>query len=385
VRVNHAGRKIAIRWLKLADARANKSKIDWDTYEPVNPACLNVGWIDSDSNVGWAEGRSPTAESDTGTNVGLADPASSKASPTAVSNNVFVFNEYPLEELADYIDWTPFFHAWELKGRYPKILDDPDKGEEAKKLFADAQTMLAQIIDEKWLTARAVIGFWPANQVNDDDVELYNDDGSTLATLYNLRQQTERPPGKPNRCLSDFIAPRDSGKQDYIGTFAVTTGLGIDEHVERFEADHDDYKAIMLKALADRLAEAFAERLHERVRMEFWGYASDEALDKPQLIKEQYHGIRPAAGYPACPDHLEKDTLWDLLAPKENAGIWLTEHKAMVPTASVSGVYYAHPEASYFAVGKLNREQITDYAKRRGIPVAEAEKWLGPNLGYDPE
>jgi 5-methyltetrahydrofolate--homocysteine methyltransferase len=341
VRVNHASRRSAAKWLSLADARANKTPIDWSGYTPVKPTF-------------------------TGTKI---------------------FDDYDLQELAEYIDWTPFFHAWELKGSYPKIFDDPDKGEEAKKLFADARAMMQQIIEEKWLQARAVIGFWPANQVNDDDIEVYTDDsrGEVLTVLHNLRQQQEKPAGKPNRCLSDFVAPKDAGVADYIGAFAVTAGLGIEEHVERFEKDHDDYHAIMLKALADRLAEAFAERMHERVRKEFWGYAADESLSNEQLIKESYKGIRPAAGYPACPDHTEKDILWDLLHAEKATGIWLTEAKAMVPTASVSGVYYSHPESSYFAVGKINQSQVEDYARRKGMSLAEAERWLSPNLGYEPD
>jgi 5-methyltetrahydrofolate--homocysteine methyltransferase len=237
------------------------------------------------------------------------------------------------------------------------------------------------------LTARAVIGFYPANRVNDDDIEVYTDESRSevLTRFCNLRQQQQKADNKPNRCLADFVAPKDSGLADYLGAFAVTTGIGIDEHVERFEKDHDDYHAIMLKALADRLAEAFAERLHERVRKEFWAYASDEQLNNQQLIREEYKGIRPAAGYPASPDHTEKDVLWDLLHVEKNTGIWLTEAKAMVPTASVSGLYFSHPDAVYFAVGKINREQVEDYARRKNLPVTEVEKWLGPNLGYDPD
>jgi 5-methyltetrahydrofolate--homocysteine methyltransferase len=341
VRVNHANRRKAVDWLNLTDARSNKSAIDWNEYTPPAPTF-------------------------TGTRV---------------------FDDYDLEELVDYIDWTPFFHAWELKGSYPKIFDDADKGSEAKKLFDDARQMLQTIIKEKWLQARAVIGFYPANTVNDDDIEVYTDDSRSevLTRFCNLRQQQKKAEGKPNRCLADFIAPKDSGKKDYLGAFAVTTGIGIDEHVEKFEKDHDDYHAIMLKALADRLAEAFAERMHERVRKEFWAYAGDEQLSNEQLIKEEYKGIRPAAGYPASPDHTEKDVLWDLLQVDKNTGIWLTDAKAMVPTAAVSGLYFSHPDAVYFAVGKINREQVEDYAKRKNMSVAEIEKWLGPNLGYDPD
>ena len=341
VRINHAGRRRQIRWLTLEQARTNKTLHDWNSYKP----------------------------------------------PAPTFSGTKTFNDYPLEELRDYIDWTPFFHAWELKGSYPKIFDDADKGEEAKKLFTDAQAMLQQIIDEKWLTARAVIGFFPANAVNHDDIDIYTDEGrnEVKITLHNLRQQQQKPPGRPNRCLTDFIAPKETGLKDYIGGFAVTTGIGIDEHVKRFEADHDDYRAIMLKALADRLAEAFAERLHQRVRKEFWAFAGDETLGNNELINEEYRGIRPAAGYPACPDHTEKDTLWQLLNAEENTGIWLTESKAMVPTAAVSGIYYAHPDSRYFAVGKINRDQVEDYSRRKNMSLPEMERWLSPNLGYDPD
>ena len=340
VRERHAARQTDARWLSLAQARANKTAIDWASYQPTTPAF-------------------------TGTRV---------------------FDDYPLQELVEYIDWTPFFHSWELKGSYPKIFDDAEKGEEATKLFADAEAMLQRIIDEKWLQAKGVIGLYPANSV-DDDIEVYSDESRTevITTFHNLRQQQEKAAGKPNRCLSDFVAPKASGVKDYIGNFAVTTGVGIDERIAAYEADHDDYNSIMLKALADRLAEAFAERMHMRVRKEFWGYASDESLSRDQLIKETYKGIRPAAGYPACPDHTEKDLIWDLMQVKENTGIWLTESKAMVPTAAVSGIYYGHPEAIYFGVGKINREQVEEYASRKGMSVQDAEYWLAPNLGYDPE
>ena len=344
VRENHANRQRAIKWLTLEQARANKTPIDWANYTPTVPTF-------------------------TGTKV---------------------FNDYSLQELSEYIDWTPFFHSWELKGSYPKIFDDAEKGVEAKKLFADAQVMLKKIIDEKWLTARAVIGFYPANSINDDDIEIYSSQGTADESgsevqymLHNLRQQQKKPAGKPNRCLSDFVAPKDSGLKDYIGGFAVTAGIGIDEHIARFEAEHDDYQAIMIKALADRLAEAFAERMHQRVRKEFWGYAGDETLSNTELVKEEYKGIRPAAGYPACPDHTEKDTLWELLSAEENAGISLTESKAMLPTAAVSGIYYSHPEACYFAVGKINRDQVEDYAQRKALDINQANYWLAPNLGYD--
>jgi 5-methyltetrahydrofolate--homocysteine methyltransferase len=285
------------------------------------------------------------------------------------------------------IDWTPFFKTWELAGSYPKILDDEVVGEHARELFEHAQAMLEQIIEENWLQAKAVIGLFPANQVHDDDIELYTDESRSdlLTTLHHLRQQNQKPPGRPNQCLADFIAPRDTGLKDYIGAFAVTAGLGIDEHVQRFEAEHDDYHAIMLKALADRLAEAYAELMHEKVRREFWGYAGDEQLSNDELIKEQYRGIRPAPGYPACPEHTEKALLWKLLDPVNNAQISLTEHFAMMPAASVSGWYFSHPQAKYFGVGKINLDQVKDYAARKGMTLEEAERWLAPNLGYDPD
>ncbi|MCB1719068.1 MAG: methionine synthase, partial [Candidatus Competibacteraceae bacterium] len=295
------------------------------------------------------------------------------------------FDDYPLQELVEHIDWTPFFVAWELHGRFPRILDDDKIGTEARKLYDDAQTMLAQIVKQNWLRARAVIGFFPANRTGDDDIEVYCDEtrGDTVAVLHHLRQQAQRPPGKPNQCLADFVAP--PGMADYIGAFAVTAGIGIDEKVAEFERDHDDYNAIMLKALADRLAEALAERMHERVRKEFWAYMPDENFTNEDLINERYQGIRPAPGYPACPDHTEKTTLWRLLDANNTAGITLTESLAMVPTAAVSGWYFAHPEARYFGIGKINRDQLENYAQRKGFSVADAERWLGPSLGYDPD
>tara|TARA_R110002126_G_scaffold28545_7_gene95202 strand:- start:162 stop:3878 length:3717 start_codon:yes stop_codon:yes gene_type:complete len=297
-----------------------------------------------------------------------------------------VFDDYPLEDLVERIDWTPFFRSWELHGHYPEILKDKVVGEEAVKLFADGQAMLKQIIAEKWLTAKAVIGLFPANTVNHDDIELYTDESrSTLEmTTHHLRMQLERV-GNDNFCLSDFVAPKDSGVADYMGGFAVTTGHGIDEHVARFEANHDDYNAIMLKCLADRLAEAFAERMHERVRKEFWGYAADEVLDNEALIRERYKGIRPAPGYPACPDHTEKGLLWDLLKPDETIDLNITESFAMYPTAAVSGWYFAHPKSRYFGVTNIGKDQVEDYAKRKGMTLEETEKWLAPVLDYDPE
>ncbi len=295
---------------------------------------------------------------------------------------IHVFDDYPLQRLIDCIDWTPFFNAWELAGRYPAILDDKVVGTHASELFADAQTMLKQIVDERWLTARGVIGLWPAQRVG-DDVVVEARDGKTH--LHFLRQQVDKPVERPDFCLADFIASKDSGQQDWIGGFAVTAGIGIDEHVARFESDHDDYSAIMLKALADRLAEAFAEHLHERVRKELWGYQPEETLSNDDRIDEKYVGIRPAPGYPACPDHTEKATLFSLLDAGTNAGIELTENFAMLPTAAVSGWYFAHPKSQYFVVGKISREQVDDYARRKGWSRLESERWLAPNLDYDPE
>ncbi|SUI80629.1 methionine synthase [Shewanella morhuae] len=297
-----------------------------------------------------------------------------------------VFDDYPLEDLVERIDWTPFFRSWELHGHYPEILTDKVVGVEAQKLFADGQAMLKQIIDEKWLTAKAVIGLFPANTVNHDDIELYTDESRTTLemTTHHLRMQLERV-GNDNFCLADFVAPKDSGVADYMGGFAVTTGHGIDEHVARFEANHDDYNAILLKCLADRLAEAFAERMHERVRKEFWGYAADEQLSNDALIREKYKGIRPAPGYPACPDHTEKGLLWDLLKPDETINLNITESYAMFPTAAVSGWYFAHPKSRYFGVTNIGRDQVEDYAKRKGMSIEETERWLSPILDYDPD
>jgi 5-methyltetrahydrofolate--homocysteine methyltransferase len=297
-----------------------------------------------------------------------------------------VIEDFPLETLYEYFDWSPFFQAWELHGLYPRILDDKVVGVEARKLFADAQKMAEQIMKEKWLTAKAVYGFYPANRV-EDDIELYTDDSRTevLTTLHHLRQQSEKKRGGANNCLSDFIAPKETGIKDYVGLFACTAGIGIDEHIARFEAQHDDYNSIMLKALADRFAEAFAEALHKQVRTQDWGYVKEENLDNEDLIKERYQGIRPAAGYPACPDHTEKGIMWDLLKPDERIGLEITSSYAMTPTAAVSGTYFSHPDSRYFGVGSIGRDQVEDYAQRKGWSIEEAEKWLAPNLGYDPE
>jgi 5-methyltetrahydrofolate--homocysteine methyltransferase len=323
----------------LKEARANKLATDWSHYQATTPAFTGIK----------------------------------------------VFDDYPLSELVDYIDWNPFFKAWELTGKFPKILEDPTIGKEATQLYKDANDMLKRIVNEKWLQARAVIGFFPANTVNDDDIELYSDDSrnEVRTVFHTLRQQISRRNNAPNLALADYIAPKDSGVADHIGAFAVTTGIGIDKKVAEFEADHDDYNSILLKALADRLAEAFAERMHERVRREFWGYASAENLSNEELIKEEYRGIRPAPGYPACPDHTEKAVLWELIDPAGNAGITITESYAMLPTASVSGMYFAHPEARYFGTGKIGRDQVKDYARRKGIEVSEVERWLASVLGYD--
>ncbi|BFI96571.1 MAG: methionine synthase [Rhodanobacter sp.] len=293
-----------------------------------------------------------------------------------------VFDDYDLSELRGYIDWSPFFNAWELAGHYPAILTDAIVGVQASELFRDAQAMLDTLIAEKWLTARGVIGFWPAAGVG-DDIEL-GDAGNTVL-LHHLRQQADKPVERPDFCLADFIAPKEHGQRDWIGGFAVTAGIGIEPRVARFEAAHDDYSAILLKALADRLAEAFAERMHERVRREFWGYAPGEQLGNDALIAERYRGIRPAPGYPACPDHTEKATLFKLLDATGNAGIELTEGYAMYPTAAVSGWYISHPGSQYFVVGRLTREQVDDYAERKGWTREQAERWLAPNLDYDPE
>jgi len=302
--------------------------------------------------------------------------------PAPRQPGITVLDNYDLAELVPYIDWGPFFNAWELAGRFPAILDDEIVGPQARELFADAKAMLDKIVSEKWLTARGVVGFWQASAVG-DDVEVRGENGKKLAMLRFLRQQVDKPADRPDFCLADFVAPKDTSVADWVGGFAVTAGHGIEEHVARFEADHDDYSSIMLKALADRLAEAFAERLHERVRREFWGYVPDEALDNESLVAEKYRGIRPAPGYPACPEHTEKATLFDLLDAPGNTGIELTEGFAMYPTAAVSGWYFSHPGSQYFVVGKLSREQVEDYARRKGWKREVAERWLAPYLDYD--
>jgi 5-methyltetrahydrofolate--homocysteine methyltransferase len=298
---------------------------------------------------------------------------------------ITAFDDISLETLRRYIDWTPFFLSWELRGKYPAIFDDHVVGKEARKIFDDANTLLDSIIAGKSLQAKAVCGIFPANSVHDDDVELYTDEtrSTTSTTLNFLRQQTQKASTQPNLCLADFIAPKETGMKDYVGAFVVTAGIGTDELCARYEKDHDDYSSIMVKAIADRLAEAAAEWLHERVRREIWGYAADESLENDDLVQERYTGIRPAPGYPACPEHTEKRKLFDLLNAEQRTSVILTESYAMFPAASVSGWYFAHPESKYFPLGKIQRDQVEDYARRKGMTVEEAERWLAPNLGYE--
>jgi 5-methyltetrahydrofolate--homocysteine methyltransferase len=359
IRERHGAKDRDQKFLQLAKARANATPIDWSGYQPFRPHML----LQQEHHINQSETAMP-----------------------APSRHVKVLRDYSIAELREYIDWQPFFISWELKGRFPDLLNNPASGETARKLFADAQTMLDRIIAEKWLTANGVIGLFPANAVG-DDIEVYRDETRTevLQRLHCLRQQSEHRDGVPNRALSDYIAPKSSGLHDYVGAFAVTAGLGAAERVQAFKRDNDDYSAILLEALADRLAEAFAERLHQRVRKEFWGHAADEQLDNHALIDEKYHGIRPAPGYPACPEHSEKGTLWQLLDVDKNADMTLTESYAMLPAAAVSGWYFAHPEAQYFIVGRIQKDQVSDYAQRKGWTLQEAEKWLAPNLGYEPE
>ncbi|MDO9456013.1 methionine synthase [Nocardioides sp.] len=309
--------------------------------------------------------------------------------PAPKQPGIHVLDDYDIGELRDYIDWQPFFNAWEMKGKFPDILNNPTSGETARKLYDDAQAMLDRIIDEKWLTAKGVYGFLPAagDPDNVDDTLVYTDDSRSevRTTLHHLRQQGEHRDGIPHKSLADYVAPADSGLADHVGGFAVTAGIGLPERVKAFKDDLDDYNAILIESLADRLAEAFAERLHQRVRTEFWGHVSDETLSNEDLIREKYEGIRPAPGYPACPDHTEKLTLWDLLDVEAATGITLTESMAMWPGASVSGWYFSHPDSQYFVVGRLGRDQVASYAERKGWTLAETERWLSPNLGYEPE
>jgi len=338
MREMHARKRADKEFVSLKVARENKTKIEWKAEDLAKPAKL-----------------------------GLTE-----------------FVDFPLSELVDYIDWTPFFQTWELAGRYPKILEDEVVGDAATKVFADAQDMLKKIISEKWITASGVVGIWPANAVG-DDVELYTDETRTelLSTVHSLRQQSKKATNIPNIALADFVAPKETGLPDFMGGFAVTTGLGIETKLEEFAKDHDDYNSIMLKSLADRLAEAFAEKLHSIVRRETWGYDSSETLSNEELIREKYRGIRPAPGYPACPDHTEKPELFNLLNATSITGISLTESLAMMPTASVSGFYFAHPQSKYFGLGKIEKDQVEDYAVRKGMELKQVERWLGPNLNYD--
>lgn len=346
VRALRSNRKSSKRYLSLKNARQNKTKINWDTFTPVKPTFLGTK----------------------------------------------VFTDFDLAELVPYIDWTPFFQSWQLAGKYPAILTDEIVGVEATKLFNDAQVMLKRIVEEKWIGANGVIGFWEANAVNNDDIQIVVDNSSLIVDspdkqrttkLHNLRQQNEKAPGQPNFCLSDYIAPTETNTKDYIGGFAVTTGIGIEAWVEKFEKDNDDYNAILLKALADRFAEAFAECMHYKVRTEFWGYVKDEKLSSEELIEEEYIGIRPAPGYPACPDHTEKKTLFEILDAENATGIKLTESYAMYPASSVSGFYFANPDSKYFGLGQISKDQVEDYADRKNMNIQEIERWLAPVLNYD--
>jgi 5-methyltetrahydrofolate--homocysteine methyltransferase len=331
----HEKQKSEQKLLSLEEARKRKPAFDWATQEIAQPEFLGVRNIEVDAS-----------------------------------------------ELLEFIDWSPFFHAWELRGRYPQILDDEVVGKEARILWKDSQELLRKMVEEKWLHPRGMIALVPANAVG-DDIELYDDESrsSLLGTICTLRQQMDKPGGKPNFALSDFIAPKESGRTDYLGVFAVTAGEGLDAVVKRFEEDHDDYQSIMAKALADRLAEAFAEYLHKKAR-DFFGFGRLEGLSADDLIREKYRGIRPAPGYPACPDHTEKPKLFSLFDIPERTGIRLTEHCAMTPASSVCGLYFTHPEAQYFGVGKIQKDQVLDYSRRKGMSVEEVERWLGPNLAY---
>jgi 5-methyltetrahydrofolate--homocysteine methyltransferase len=346
IRRRHAAKRNDRPLVTFDEARANRTPVDWSGYEPPRPAAM--------------DGAEPFVRR---------------------------FEDYPIAELRDYIDWQPFFNAWEMKGSFPDILNNPASGETARRLYDDAQQMLDRVVDERWLRANAVVGLFPANTVEHDTIEVYADDSRSrvVTTLEHLRQQGKHREGIPNRSLADYVAPKETRLPDYVGGFAVTAGLGSGAKIAEFKEQLDDYSAILLESLADRLAEAFAERLHERVRRELWGYAPDEQLDNVGLIKERYRGIRPAPGYPACPDHTEKAVLWELLDVEAATGIELTESMAMWPGAAVSGWYFSHPESQYFVVGRVARDQVEDYARRKGWTLAQAERWLSPNLGYEPE
>jgi 5-methyltetrahydrofolate--homocysteine methyltransferase len=367
IRERHASKDRQEKFVTLDAARVNRTPIDWAGYHPPRPRLLLQQARDVCSGPGCEHHHHMARQF------------------------VKTLREYPLAELREYIDWQPFFIAWELKGRFPDLLNNPATSEAARKLYDDAQQMLDRIIDEKWLTANGVFGLFPARRSGDDDIAIYSDETycHEITRLHHIRQQSEHRPGVPHRCLADYVAPAASGLHDYVGAFAVTAGIGASERVAAFRKANDDYSAILLEALADRLAEAFAERLHQRVRKEYWGYAADEHLTNDELIAEKYvggsGGIRPAPGYPACPEHTEKQTLWQLLDVEKNAGITLTESMAMWPGAAVSGWYFSHPQSQYFVVGRINKDQVADYAQRKGWTLAQAEKWLAPNLGYEPE
>ncbi|WP_366139749.1 methionine synthase [uncultured Modestobacter sp.] len=363
LRERHAARTDTRALLPLATARANATPVDWTGYTPPRPRML----LQQTRDV-------------------CAGPVCDHPQGHA-TQFVRTFTDYPLAELRDYIDWQPFFNAWEMRGRFPDILHNPASGEAARRLYDDAQAMLDKVIEERWLQANGVLGLFPAARVDGEDIAVYTDESRTSvrATLHQLRQQTEGRDGSPRKSLADFVAPAETGLRDHVGAFAVTAGLGSAERVAQFKKENDDYNAILLESLADRLAEAFAERLHERVRTELWGYAPDEQLDADGLIAEKYRGIRPAPGYPACPEHTEKQTIWELLDVQANTGIELTESMAMWPGAAVSGLYFSHPQSQYFVLGRVGRDQVEDYARRKGWTVAEAEKWLSPNLGYRTE
>jgi 5-methyltetrahydrofolate--homocysteine methyltransferase len=337
VRTTHRDRKPQRALIPLQEARTRRTKIDWGASPIEKPSFTGLRTLD----------------------------------------------QFPLEQIVPFIDWSPFFHVWELRGRYPQIFEDATVGPRARELFEDARKLLGRIAASKLLSARAVYGFFPANSV-EDDIEVYAEGRSRVLTVFHcLRQQAEKPEAQPNQSLADFIAPRGLGVEDFIGAFALTAGIGVEALCAQFERDHDDYSSIMTKALADRLAEGFAELLHKRVRQE-WGYGLNENLEPEDLVHERYRGIRPAPGYPACPDHTEKRLLFDLLSAEARTGISLTESFAMLPASSVSGLYLAHPEARYFSVGKIARDQVLDYSSRKGMAVGEVERWLAPNLGYDP-
>ena len=362
IRTRHAAKSGERPLSSYEQAKANAPVLDWASYRPKRPHLL-----EQQSGDRWS---------------GPSDAHWHRAATQFTR----VWEDFPIADLRRYIDWTPFFLAWEIKGRYPDVLNNAATSEQARALFADAQAMLDRIEREHWLTARGVVGIFPASGIG-DDIEVYADEArsTVLTTLHGLRQQGQHRDGVANKCLSDFVAPKETGIADHVGAFSVTAGLGIEDRLKAFKDDNDDYSAIMLEALADRLAEAFAERLHEKVRRELWGYAPDEHLDMDELVREKYRGIRPAPGYPACPEHTEKETLMALLGGEERTGVTLTESMAMWPGASVSGWYFAHPDSQYFVVGRLGRDQVESYAERKGWDLRTAERWLGPNLGYQPE